>query len=117
MSEMGILCDDPASATIVANGELQIAALSRTSFAKFSNSHPYAALQITEAVSLKQKRHRISVALMLAICFGHSAPMPFRIWKRSWKCSPYTEGRSYFAGATRGLCLHGGQRTASCLRG
>lgn len=63
MSEMGILCDDPASATIVANGEVQVGALSRASFAMFSNAHPYAALLVTQAVSRKQTRHRVSVAL------------------------------------------------------
>ncbi|HTW65645.1 MAG TPA: cyclic nucleotide-binding and patatin-like phospholipase domain-containing protein [Bryobacteraceae bacterium] len=69
VSEMGILCDDPASATIVAHGDVQIAALSRTSFARFSSSHPYAALQITEAASRRQKRHRISVALHISDLF------------------------------------------------
>lgn len=74
VGEMAVLCDDPATATIVADGNVQVAALSRTAFNQFSAAQPYAALQVTQALSRRQQRHRLSVALHLSDLFAALAP-------------------------------------------
>jgi len=74
VGEMAVLCDDPASATIVAAGEVQVAALSRLAFNQFSAAQPFAALQVTQALSRRQQRHRLSVALHLSDLFAALAP-------------------------------------------
>ncbi|MGA7414715.1 MAG: cyclic nucleotide-binding and patatin-like phospholipase domain-containing protein, partial [Bryobacteraceae bacterium] len=69
VGEMAILCQDSASATIVALGSARIAALSRTAFNRFYVTHPHAALLVTQSLSRRQQKHRISVALHLSELF------------------------------------------------
>jgi lysophospholipid hydrolase len=74
VGEMAVLCDDPASATIEAAGQVRVAALSRISFNEFSAAHPHAALQVTESLSRRQRRQRLSVALHLSELFEAITP-------------------------------------------
>jgi lysophospholipid hydrolase len=63
VGEMAILAADPASATISASGETSLLALSRALFDRFSASHPHAALTVSEALSKRLQRHRLSMTL------------------------------------------------------
>ena len=63
VSEMAILCDDPASSDVVARGEVRVAELSRAAFNQFSAAYFQAALQVTESVSNRLQRQRLSIAL------------------------------------------------------
>ena len=72
--EMGILADGPASATIEADGQTQVARLPRTAFYQFAARHPAAALLITQSLSRILQRNRVSLALHLSNLFASLAP-------------------------------------------
>ena len=74
VSEMALLSDDPASATITAAGDARVVGLSRDVFQRFSAASPEAALPVTQFLSRRQRRYRLSIALHLSNLFDTPDP-------------------------------------------
>src|SRR6266487_3396262 len=72
--EMGLLSDDPASATVEALGETSVVVLHRDDFDRFSADHPEAALQVVESLSRRLQIHRLSIAIHLGQLFDSPDP-------------------------------------------
>ncbi len=78
VAEMAILADDPAPATISASGDTSLLAFSRAAFDRFSAAHPRAALAVTQALSRRQQRYRLSIALRRSNLFELDDPEVLR---------------------------------------
>jgi lysophospholipid hydrolase len=72
--EMGVLADDPSVTTIDAAGQTQVARLPRAAFDRFSETHPAAALLVTQSLSRILQRNRVSLALRLSKLFASLNP-------------------------------------------
>src|SRR6185295_9103918 len=69
VGEMSVLCDDIASATILADGASRVVAIPRTAFDRFFAKHPHAALLFMQKLSEHVQRYRLAIALHLSNVF------------------------------------------------
>lgn len=69
VGEMSVLCDDIASATILADGASKVVAIPRTAFDRFFANHPHAALLFMQKLSQHVQRYRLAIALHLSNVF------------------------------------------------
>jgi lysophospholipid hydrolase len=78
VGEMGILADDPASATIDAAGPTQVVRLPRSTFDQFSAKHPATALLVTQSLSRRLQRSLLCRALHQSSLFSSLDPDALR---------------------------------------
>lgn len=71
IGELNVFLRAPAGATVRACGAVQLAALSKQSFGRFSGRCPAAALALVEAVRPRFRRQRLWAALHMSDMFGH----------------------------------------------